>query len=142
MSDTTKSTKEEPWLTNFELETGDTGNTYEEDLAVILKDFILDSSADFTTLGAMTARKIDTFYRQEYLTADPLMKFQEDKGLGGFLWVFYELVCTLAKLIPYNDITSKQDKLVTLLAELRKLPPQCVKIWHVSFKHPDAAISS
>ena len=41
---------------------------------------------------------------------------------GGFLSYFYEIVYTLARLIPYNNPTQKQ--LVLLLLELRKLPPR------------------
>jgi hypothetical protein len=53
--------------------------------------------------------------------------------MGGFLNVFYKVVFTLARLIPYNN-SSKQEKLVRLTLELRKLPPRSFKIWLVRDK--------
>jgi hypothetical protein len=58
------------------------------------------------------------------------MRFQDDQGIGGFLNTFYKVVFTLARLIPYND-SSKQEKLIRLILELRKSPPRSFKIWQV-----------
>jgi hypothetical protein len=67
---------QEPWLTNFELETSDLDEDGSERfLVIMLKAFLLDSSGDFTTLAAKTARQIDTFYQGEYICSDPSMRF-------------------------------------------------------------------
>lgn len=43
---------------------------------------------------------------------------------------FWEVVSSLAKLIPYTD-SSKHEKLVQLILELRKLPPRQFKVWGI-----------
>lgn len=99
----------------------------------MLKDFLLLPEGDSTTLAADTARRIDNFQQQEYLPSDPLMRFQDDQGMGGFLSAFYEVIFTLARLIPYNTGSFKQKKLVQLMLKLRKLPAREFKIWGVCY---------
>ena len=92
---------------------------------MILKEFLLsDGKADI-------ARKIDNFYDQELLPSDPLMRFEDDKGMQPFLFGFWQAVyISIAKLIPYNN--SNQEKLVQLILEFRKLPPRQFKISKIS----------
>ena len=121
------STDKEPWITVFDDEINDWGKgTFDLSLAVMLKDYLL---LDSDSTAADTARHVHLFYEQEHLLSDPLMKFEDDQGMGAFLSGFYENVFTLARLIPYNS--SNQEKLVRLLLELRKLPPRQFKIWEV-----------
>ncbi|KAK8022594.1 hypothetical protein PG993_013361 [Apiospora rasikravindrae] len=76
---------------------------------------------------AEAAQQIDDLYSNDYLPSDPLMRFQDDKGMGGFLSCLYEMVFDLARAIPYeNDL---QGRLVQFLVELAKLPTKEVKIW-------------
>ncbi len=91
-----------------------------------MKDFLF---SDDDSAAADTAHRIDNYYEQEVLAGDPLMRFKEDKGMGGYISAFCEVVFTLARLIPYNS--PHQDKLILFLLELRKLPPKHFKIWGV-----------
>ena len=93
----------------------------------MLKNFLLSEDSDSTEV----ARKIDDFSKQDLLQWDPLLKFQDDKGMQGFLSEFYELVFLLAQLLPHSS--AKQDKLVQLIVELRKLPTRELKIWGVRY---------
>lgn len=116
-----------PWIAYLDKEASYWGEGMcESVLAIMLKDLLL---SDSDSTAADTARLIDNYYEQEFLPSDPLMKFLDDKGIGGFLTTFYELVFNLARLIPYNN--SNQEKLVQLILELRKLPPRQLKIWEV-----------
>ena len=126
MSEAT-STDKEPWITVFDDEITEWGEgTFDHALGVTLKGYLL---SDGDSAAADTARQIHIFYEQEHLHSDPLMKYEDDQGMGAFLSGFYEIVFTLARVIPYNN--SNQEKLVWLLLELRKLPPRQFKIWKV-----------
>lgn len=75
------------------------------------------------------ARRIDAIYVEEFLPSDPLLKFQDDKGMEGFLHVLYQLIFDLARVIRYGD--PKQDRPAQLLSELHQLPPKKFTIWKV-----------
>ena len=118
---------QEPWFAYLEEEIVSCGEgTFECDLDNIMKDFLI-SKCD--PAAPETALRIVTYYWENYLPSDPLMKFEDDKGIAGFLNHLYELVFAMARLIPYND--SRQDMLVQLILELRKLPAKPFKIWNV-----------
>jgi hypothetical protein len=122
-------TEKEPWLVRFDTEIDEHGDrSCEFFFAEILKDFLLLPDGDATTLAANTAREIVEFREKDFLPSDPLMRFKDDQGWGGFLHAFYMTVFCLARLIPYHD-SCKQDKLVQLMLELRKLPPRKTNIW-------------
>lgn len=117
----------EPWHAYLEEEIASCGEgTFECDLDNIMKDFLMSTS---DPAAPDTALRIDTYYWKIYLPSDPLMKFKEDKGIAGFLYYLYELVFDMARLVPYYD--PKQDMLVQLILELRKLPAKTFKIWNV-----------
>ena len=80
------------------------------------------------------ARRIHADYCDVYLPSDPLMKGLDDKGMAGFLSRLYELVFSQVRLVGYDD--ARQDALVETLLELRKLPPQSLRIWGVSCPVP------
>ncbi|KAL1970741.1 hypothetical protein VTN77DRAFT_2575 [Rasamsonia byssochlamydoides] len=48
--------------------------------------------------------------------------------MANFLSILYELVFDMARLLPYTD--ARQDTLVQLILELRKLPPKPCRIWN------------
>jgi hypothetical protein len=88
-SEAGSATEKEPWLTQFDNEITDLGEgTSEYVLATMLKDFLLLSNSDSTNIAADTARRIDNFQQQEYLPSDTLMRFQDDQGIGGFVYAF------------------------------------------------------
>jgi len=97
------------------------------DMGTVLRSFLLSPSE---TTAADTARLINASYWEKLLPSDPLMRFKDDKGMGGFLNCLWELVFDIAKRISYNDPT--QDYLIQFILELRKLPPKQFKIWDVS----------
>ena len=125
--DTPSGTIKEPWLAYLEGEIASCGeDSYNAEFATIMRSLLLSLE---NSAPADTARRIDTYYWEEYLPSDPLLRFQDDKGIGGFLNFLYELVFDMARLVPYDD--SKQDQLLQLIFELRQLPPKPFKIWNV-----------
>jgi hypothetical protein len=61
----------EPWLIQFDDEITDLGEgSCEYVLATMLKDFLLLSDSDSTTIAADTARRTDNFQQQEYFPSD------------------------------------------------------------------------
>ena len=125
--DKESASSKEPWFAYLEEGIASCGEgTFECDLNNIMKDFLI-STSDLAALD--TALRIDTYYWEYHLPSDPLMKFEEDKGIAGFLNHLYELVFDVARLIPYSD--PRQDMLVQLILELRKLPAKPFKIWNV-----------
>ena len=75
------------------------------------------------------ARRFDEFYDVVYVP-----KFngygKRKKGWTGYLEAFYDILLPVAMEIPYND--PKQNKVVQLFLELRKLPIRVVKVFIVS----------
>ncbi|KAL8722778.1 MAG: hypothetical protein Q9225_000789 [Loekoesia sp. 1 TL-2023] len=114
------------WIARFDENIRRWGaKTCQHALGTMLKDSLL---SDGDLAAANTVHQIDSFYQQEYLTSDPLLKFKDDQGMERFLNGFFEAVFTLASLLPYAD--PNQGKLVNLLLELRKLPPRQLRIWN------------
>jgi hypothetical protein len=71
------------WIVWLDEESADYGeNSYEHEMNTIMKNFLQSSS---TTAAADAARRFDTYYAEEFLPSDPLMRFKEDKGMAGFL---------------------------------------------------------
>ncbi len=119
---------EDPWSSQLEQELIYwVEGTLEYDLAVILKENLLLSDGE--PAAADTALLIDDYCESEYLTSDPLMKFEDDRGMGSFLSGFYDVMFSFARLISYKD--HGQEKLVRFLLELRRLPAKPYKIWNV-----------
>lgn len=119
----------EPWITQLDKEIDILGEgSLDYDLAIILKQLFL---SDGDSTAADIARKIDNYYDQQFRPSDPLMRFQDDQGMGSFLFAFWEVVyIAFTRVIPYNN--NNQEKLVQLVLELRKLPPRQFKISGVS----------
>ena len=105
-----------PWI--------EPGEPLEKDLALILGGLRSANAA-----AAEVACQIQDYYRNTYLLSDSLMKLEDDKGLGGFLYRLFELIFALARHIPYNH--RLQDVLVQFIIRLRKLPPKEVETWNV-----------
>ena len=130
---------QEPWIVVFDEERNlSDESTHEAALGNIVKDFLLSDDKD--AMAPNTAQRIQNYYDQEYLLTDPLLKFEDDQGMGEFLSVFYNIILLLARLIPYDNPT--QQKLLLLVLELRKLPPKSFKIWQVRQLIPAPRLSS
>ncbi|RYP65984.1 hypothetical protein DL771_008031 [Monosporascus sp. 5C6A] len=93
------------------------------DLLIILRDALL--SIDEAAVKD-AAHLIDSYYSDTYLSLDPLVKFEQGKGIAGFLKELWDAVFGLAELLSFDD--PKQDKLVEVILELRKLPPKSFNI--------------
>ncbi|PGH10123.1 hypothetical protein AJ80_07573 [Polytolypa hystricis UAMH7299] len=74
------------------------------------------------------AEDIDAYYSNVYLPSDPLIRFQDDKGISDFLAGMYGVVLQLGRFISYKD--ARQDTLVELIQELYKIPPKTFRIWN------------
>ncbi|KAI9772821.1 MAG: hypothetical protein M1840_008703 [Geoglossum simile] len=115
----------QPWTGYLD---GEMPATEADSVAHCLVQIIRDTSLSTDeSRAAGAARRIDTYYRDEYLSSDPLLKFSDNKGMASFLNSLYELVFDVARLIPYRD--AEQDNLIRVIVELRKLPPKAYKIW-------------
>jgi len=116
-----------PWLLWLDEEIkGAIEEDYTNGLCVALKDFLLSTS---DTAAADTALRVDALYKETLLDGDPLLKFQDDKGISGFLNTLWEIFFEVAKRVPYSD--SEQHKLLQFINELRKLSPKPFNIWKV-----------
>lgn len=129
---------QEPWIVLFDQERNNLGeSTHEAALGNIVKDLLLTDDKD--AAASDTAQRIQNYYDQEYFVADPLLKFEDDQGMGEFLSAFYNIILLLARLIPYNSLT--QQRLLLLVLELRKLPPKSLRIWQVRQLIPTLRLS-
>lgn len=117
-----------PWIQCLDEILQENPDSSEARISKILRQMLSSSLQDDFT-PAEAARQIDDYYQNNYLPSDPLMKFQDDKGMGGFLSGLYEMVFDLARAIPHDD--ELQNCLVQFLIELTKLPTKEVKIWGV-----------
>ena len=116
-----------PWLLWLDEEIkGAIEEDYTNGLCIALKDFLLSTS---DTAAADTALRVDALCQETLLDGDPLLKFQDDKGISGFLNALWETFFEVVKRVPYSD--PKQDELVQLIHELRKLSPKPFNIWKV-----------
>ena len=95
-------------------------------LANLVKSLLLSTSE---TAARDTAAAIDAYYEKEFFPSDPLMRFEEDKGMTSFLLELWEIVFSLARVIPYDD--DAQVTLVNLILELYKLPTRSHKVFDV-----------
>lgn len=131
MSSVTKrSDSGEPWLALIDEELSlDPKGSLDHDLLQIFKDLLLSHGG--TQVIAEAARQIDGYYTSKFLPSDPLMRFQEDKGIAGFLAVLYRIIFDLGRFLSYKD--PRQGILAQLILQLRQLPPKPFKIWHVWF---------
>ncbi|KAK4034498.1 hypothetical protein C8A01DRAFT_18713 [Parachaetomium inaequale] len=94
-------------------------------LAGVLHEYLLSDDA-IADAAAAAARRFDDLYSTVY---EPRFNGyrKTHKGWTGYLIVFYELLFSVAVEMHYDD--PKQDKIIQLLAELRKLPPHAVRIF-------------
>jgi hypothetical protein len=98
-------------------------------LAAMVKEYLL---CDDTNAPATFAKRFDGLYDSVY---EPRYNgYNKRKGWTGFLLAFYHVVFGTARIVRYDD--PKQDKIVQLVVELRKLPTRPAKIFVVSAASP------
>lgn len=123
-------TTQEPWLAylNEEIASPENLATYETDIDIFMKEYLLSSDAK---LAEVTACRIDKSYWETYLPSlsIPPENIDSDGEMEGFLGKLYNLIVELAVIIPCGD--TKQEMLLQLLLELRKLPPKTFKYGNV-----------
>ncbi|KAH8589746.1 hypothetical protein B0O99DRAFT_676542 [Bisporella sp. PMI_857] len=125
---TSTPTNKLPWLLFLEEEINASEGPVARDIGAILRSFLL-SPSESTAMD--TARLVNASYWEKLLLSDPLIRFQDDKGMGGFLNCLWELVFDIARRVSYNDPT--QDYFIQFILELRKPLPKHFKIWEVNF---------
>ena len=134
---TAKDCAEAPWIAKLNKYVDDMEDVdCEQMFAVILKDYLLCNGAIEV---ADTARQIDSSYEERVLPPNPLMKFEDDEGMGGFLTAFWNAIFEIARIIPFDN--SHQDQLVQVITELRKLPVKEFNIYHVCVPLPHSHVS-
>lgn len=98
--------------------------TYE--LANILKRLLAENGIT----PQETAQQIDSFYENDFLPSQPIFQKEKAKGMINLLGALDELLCNLGRVLRYDDV--RQDALIQVILELRKLPTRQVEIWEVS----------
>ena len=81
-----------------------------------LEEFLISPN---DSVAADISRLIDTYYWGNLLPSDPLMRFQDDKGMGGYLNCLWELIFDIAKRVPYNDplVYTKEQVFVSVMGD-------------------------
>ena len=104
--------------------------SFDRILASMVKEYLLCDDVD---AASAFAQRFDALYGAVY---EPRFNGynKTHKGWTGFLIAFYRVLLGAAAELRYND--PKQDKVVQLLVELRKLPPRAVKIFVVNATLP------
>lgn len=102
--------------------------TYE--LANILKRLMAENG--ITPQEA--AQQIDSYYEDDLLPSQPILQREKAKGMINLLSALDDLICGLGSALRYDD--ARQDALIQLILELRKLPPRQVVIGDVSRSTP------
>lgn len=116
------------WIARFEVYM----KHFDEDdphraLGKIFTDFLRSNKNNIT---ARTALQI-THYGEHGSFLDPESSRDDDNDeeIKEFLFMFYEEIFILGRIIPFNSFA--QERLICLLLDLRNLPPKSVKIWDV-----------
>lgn len=121
----------QPWMAHLYQEfTYCEKGTVEHDIASIIQGMLLSGGGSNGDNAACTvAHQINSYYWDRNLDSGPLFQFQGDNAFPDVLSVVYTVILDVAPLIHYNGV--KQEVLVQLLLELRKIPPKLVKAWNV-----------
>jgi hypothetical protein len=104
--------------------------SFDRILASMVKEYLLCDDVD---AASTFAQRFDALYGAVY---EPRFNGynKTHKGWTGFLIAFYRMLLGAAAELRYDD--PKQDKVVQLLVELRRLPSRAVKIFVVSATLP------
>ncbi|PCG90858.1 Protein of unknown function DUF3632 [Penicillium occitanis (nom. inval.)] len=95
--------------------------TYE--LANILKHLLAENGIT----PQETAQQIDSFYEDKFVPSQPIFQKEKSIGMINLLGALDELLCNLGRVLRYDDV--RQDALIQVILELRKLPTRQVEIW-------------
>lgn len=98
-------------------------------MPLILRDMISSFPEDGQAAAEAAARRINADYWENYLPSDPLLKGRDDKGVEDFLGRLCHLSFHMGRLLRYDD--TRQDAIVQLFLELRKLPQQRFQVYEV-----------
>lgn len=132
MSAKTSETKE-PWRTLlYEEYLFCEKGTVEHDIVPIIKDLLSsddDDGDDINTAARTAAHLIDTYYWDRNLESGTQFRFQIEKDpYHDVQEVLYNAILYVVPLLHYARDAKRQEKLVQLIGELRKIPPRPVKI--------------
>jgi hypothetical protein len=108
-------------------------NAITSNVPSILRSLVAANHQDSQGAAQEAAQRIDFDYWHVYLPSDPLLLGTEDKGMATFLTQLYELLFSVARLLHYDN--TRQEVIVQLLVELRKLAPKHFTIWEVGDSH-------
>ena len=125
------------WLEELDETLQSTSPAYEFPRAIagLIKEYL---HCDDENASATFAQRVDDLYDGIYLPKFDGYRHKK-KGWTSFLIVFYDILFGVGLRIPYDD--ARQDKVIQLLCELRKLPARSVKIFVVSTRRPLHLIS-
>lgn len=132
MSAKTHETKE-PWMTFlYEEYLFCEKGTVEHDIVSIIKDLLSsdgDSEDDINTAASAAAHQIDTYYRDRNLESGTQFRFPIEKdSYHDVQEVLYNAILYVVPLLHYARDAKRQEKLVQLIGELRRIAPRPVKI--------------
>ncbi|KAK2753931.1 hypothetical protein FQN54_007290 [Arachnomyces sp. PD_36] len=102
-------------------------DTVEFDVATMLKDMLL--SVDLNNAVHTTAQQLNTYYWERNNAKGPFFSWGNmEETFPDFVSFLYDIIVRLTPLISYND--PRQDVILQLVLELRRLPPNPVKAWN------------
>lgn len=93
------------------------GGLVEHDMSSIVKQMLLSEDQD--NIARTAAHEIDDYWHR-HLKTDTFNFQKEEPSFFDFHTCLYNIILELPRFVPYND--PKQDTLVQLLVELRRLP--------------------
>lgn len=105
----------------------------DRDLAAILHKYLSTGNNCGATPSLLTDTidDLQAYYENAYLSADPLLEHEDDKGVGSFLAALYTLMMDTAKLAHYDLMDSHM--LVCLVEAVQTVDAFTRKIWNVSY---------
>lgn len=103
--------------------------TVEHDIVSIIQDLLSSDSDDINTAARTAAHQIDTYYWDRNLESGTQFRFQIEKDpYNDVQEVLFNAILYVVPLLHYAQDAKKQNKLVQLIEELRRIPPRPVKI--------------
>lgn len=127
--------QEEPWSAQIDKEiASDKDEGIPSTLPSILRDLIVVYPQDGPPAAQEAARHVDADFWDAYLPWDQTQGAGRDGAAGiNFLARLYQVTLSIVRFIPYDD--SRQDALIQLLLELRKLAPRPGKVSSMTLLH-------
>ena len=134
---------DDSWVAFIEKEVqSQESHTAQSELPTIIRDLVTTYPSQGRGAAERAAHRIGADYREVFLPSIVNFSDRDDNGWGIFLGKLYGLCLSAGRLINYED--ARQDAIVELFVQLRRLPYQIATIRNVSsiqLRQPGRTIS-